>query len=268
MPPYLKITLFCISFIASHSLLACSCALSSFCELVQKHEQPALKVRAIEHRTYNGMDVSEFYHGEVFAAYLEVIEVYSSSSLILTDTIKVYGSNNSAACAVNVHRVFPLGETIITTFDGWNPSYITNPDSLIERYTEASPSSCGTYNYKVNGQHVTGHFDGEIQRKSLQYLLRPCGLYTATKNESCAATSFSVFPNPTPDGMVNITNNSEQIIQHLNVYSFTGQLLVKELAKNDKEPAALQTLQLKQGIFLLEIIATEERCWQKIVVLN
>lgn len=266
MPPKLHFccTIFLISL--SSSLWACSCALSSFCEVVREYDQVALQVKPIRQVLYTADPNDEFaFFDDQQAVYLEVLEIYQSD-IQLTDTIKIYGSSNSAACELDVHRLFPVGETIIATFSGWHPTYINNPDAAKEDYVEANPNSCTTFLGTVNGAEVEGFFGGQgLTKMPIKTLLKDCGL---DETDACGFSRFKVFPNPSFGEKTILFNPRSTDIQQLNIYNSAGQLFVQQTILPTIEPENIPLPVLPKGVHFIEIISATSRCVEKVMVLK
>lgn len=267
IPPFYKLSIFIPLLLLLHiESTACSCILTSFCEATQEYNEVAVKVRAFRQVTYGAEDTEAPQFYDVFATYLEVLEVYKDE-IQLTDTIKLYGSVNSASCEVDVHNVFPIGETVITTLSGWYADRINNPDSLTEQFSEAYPNICSMINLQVDGDMVEGFITDKRERISIRKFLNRCNLSTASLN-GCNNRDIRAFPNPTPNGTVNILHPKTDDILSINVYTITGQLLNRHQVSDNTEPSTVQDVQLAAGINIIEIVGREESCWQKVVSLE
>lgn len=268
MPPVFLILL--LFYLPLQNLNACSCVLNYFCEAVEDYSPVAIKVKAIEHILYEEEDLEEdiFFYGGLMATYLEVIEVYKDD-IQITDTIKVYGSENSAGCDMNVHYQFPIGEIVIANFTGWDPTYFTNPDAAIETYREVFPNICSTHVLRIEDNMVVGNIADGIEAyplKKFAAALSNCSFSKNNLSNICAPERFSFYPNPSTTPVVNIEYIGGSEIKGIRVYGINGALKQAYEFTEPYEFYNFKVSELDLGVNIIEVIMSHRSCTQKILV--
>ncbi|HOY03872.1 MAG TPA: T9SS type A sorting domain-containing protein [Saprospiraceae bacterium] len=241
---------------------SCSCILVHFCQYVQDTTvKIAIQGRVISNKTYS--DDNQ-------AVYMQVLKKYKEDILI-TDTIKVYGGPNEAACDVDVLWHFQVGDTVLLAF-GYVYYYppVVNPDSLHENYFGLRPQLCNIVELHVFDGIVNGAISPDVWQYPLDHFndaLHDCSFTTSVHPEQYAGNHINVYPNPSADGKVYLqTDLPVDLIDRIRVFSVDGRLVREMTGLNNGSVILLDTGDLGNGLYVLEIQCGAKMLYRKLEV--
>lgn len=236
---------------------ACDCAGIHFCTYIQDPSVDvaiqAVVVNSVSYTPTNG------------AVYMKIIKRYKVN-IALTDTVKVYGNDQSAGCSIDVLNDFPIGDTVIALFshlDG-NELVFLNPDSLTENYYEIRPVSCYTIALHVKNGVVLGKIAQDVTSYPLNHFdeaLQQC--YFPSIESVCI---YSVFPTLSHENKVYIRQEYNiGIIERIRLYASDGRL-IDEISNQTGNAEDLIAFDLPgKGMFVLEITCKGKKHYKKII---
>ncbi|HOY03871.1 MAG TPA: T9SS type A sorting domain-containing protein [Saprospiraceae bacterium] len=265
----MKKTIFFLAFlqIISFTSKACDCANSYFCSLIKDtSSRMAIEARVIAHKNYGMYNQ---------AVYLQVIKKYKDE-LSITDTIKIYGSPNEAACAVNVAADFSLGSIVFLAFShiddyAWDGP-IVNPDAGQENFSEFKPLSCNMVLLRVEEGIVVGAISEGVYNYPLGNFLtalQDCNYPPIeTVEYKCPEVNYTVFPNPSPDGRLHIRSEFvSDYAEKIRVFSIEGRLIHEYSGLRGGPVKSMEIDRLGSGIYVLEITCGGRIYYKKVLVM-
>ena len=155
--------------------------------------------------------------------------------------------------------------TVIDTFGDINTDGTGQPweylDGWAYRVNDSGPDG-GTFNISNWSFSGINALDGESDNASAATPF-PIGTYTNSvlSTDGFSSIKFSVFPNPTPTGTVNITSANSSIID-VAVFDVLGKQVKKQTISNN----VLNVSDLKSGIYLLQITQDNATSTKKLVI--
>lgn len=253
---FLLITIFYLSFISFSN--ACSCYATTYCEVVNStNSAVAFKGKVVDNIRYSFNNV---------AIYIEIEKLYKGDPNT-TDTIKLYGGENSAGCQIDLMSRFPVGTTLIAALGG--NSFFTNPDSDFENYWETGTSLCNFINLTLENNTLSGAIAPGVSSYNIDEFekdLYNCNLLNPDLEEiQCEDNNVIIYPNPAKSFVQVSVRFFGSSISKVNIYSTDGKL-VKKL---DKTPNNNYNLNgLSEGIHIIELVDdVGNRCYRKLLML-
>ena len=260
----MKKTIFFLAFlqIVSFTSKACDCALVPFCQYMQQAQvQATVQARVISSKNYSAYNQ---------AVYLQVIKKYKDE-LSITDTIKLYGGPNEAACDVDVLQHFQIGDTVLLAF-GYIDNYppVENPDAANENYFGLRPQLC----YLVELHVLDGIVNGPISTDVWQYpldrfddALSDCSFTSLPHPNEYPDNYIRIYPNPTADGKVYLdTNLPLDLIDRIRVFSIDGRMIREMTGLNNGQVYMIDIGDLNDALYILEIQCEEKQFYRKLEV--
>ena len=247
-------------FCAVASAWSCSCSGATFCGILNQVDEGVV---------FKGETLEVIQHGEGYSSV--IVKVLSSlkGQGVLTDTVELFGGSNGASC--ETRPGFQAGEV------GYFALIHNNALSFdIEGFEKRSPSYwvsslhlCGYIPLRIEGDWIYGNITREVFRYPISIFeeaLTNCSFSNeALKEEVCA--SFSVAPNPIQTSMQLENIDDLDIIDQLNIYSLSGQLLYKANQEQIQDNFFNLPL-IEEGVVLIEVQCGSRRQVQKVLVTN
>lgn len=245
------------------AIFACSCEALFICEYIEEETTTvAFQAKVIDHKEYNPQNL---------AIYLEIIRRYKDEAG-MTDTIKIYGKEIESDCAIDVHRRYPIGDTVIMAIGpSWSSMQIVNPDSLSESYWEYYPNLCTSISLRVRDGKVKGRITNEILEYPLSLFdeqLDGCRFSVEQLEElRCSEDNFIVFPNPSSTDKVTIKGDYIwNTFEKIRVFGADGRLMSEynDVKAHPIYHVVLEGFQV--GLNIIEITCDGRLYYKKIII--
>lgn len=244
-------------------IFACSCEALFICEYIEEETTTvAFQAKVIDHKEYSPQNM---------AIYLEIIKRYKDEAG-MTDTIKLYGREIEAGCAINVCERYPIGDTLIMAIGpAWDSNQIINPDSLSENYWEYYPVLCDFIGLRVRDGKVRGRITNEILEYPLTLFddqLDGCRFSVEQLEDlRCSEDNFIVFPNPSSTDKITIKGEYLwNTFQKIRIFGADGRLLNEF---NDVIAHPIYHVELEEfqdGLNIIEITCDGRVYYKKIII--
>jgi hypothetical protein len=117
-----------------------------------------------------------------------------------------------------------------------------------------------------NGTVYTFTASNAEEKKANRFELLFTGIEKQNSNMAINPTAFSVFPNPSENGVFYILNNSQAITTFCKIYNLNGQS-IREIPLNANDNIeTIDLTSLDKGLYLLNIISNQKTQTQKIQI--
>ena len=214
------------------------------------------------------------YSDDNTAVYLEVLKVFRDD-VGITSIIKLYGSNECCDCQLRFRQKFIVDSILYLAigleYNNQDAGYgIVNPDAIYEDFWEFHPISCLTVVLSKEESRVMGSIAkdiGEYPLSIFEERLENCDYSLDELQEfQCMDTDYIVYPNPSEDGTIYISNHYRySAINHIQIFDTSGKLVYSE----DFEQISYQKTKVEfmhSGFYIIAFTCAQETFYKKIVV--
>lgn len=245
---------------------ACQCERLYFCEYLKGPDKKiVIKARVANYKEYSPNNT---------AAYLEVLKVFRDD-VGITNIIKLYGKATCCECLLDFTRQFIVGSTIYLAmgleYNNQDAGYeIINPEDIYENFWEFYPSSCLSVVLTTEEDRIMGPIAKDIFEYSLDIFeenLENCNFSLEELQQyQCADKDYIVYPNPSEDGTISISNNYKySAIKNIQIFDTSGKLVFS----SDFEMKPFQKAQiefLNSGLYIIAFTCSSDTFYKKIIV--
>lgn len=266
MNPFRIIILSLFFFMSMSSTRACSCHQLYFCEYLKGPDKKVVvKVRVGNYKEYSDANT---------AVYLEVLKVFRDD-VGITSIIKLYGSNECCLCMLDFRYRFKVNSILYLAigleYNNQDAGYsIVNPDAIYEDFWEFYPSSCLTILLAETESRISGSIAegiAEYPASIFEERLENCDYSLDELQEyQCMDTDYIVYPNPSEDGTIYISNNYYySAINRIQIFDTGGKLVYTEdFEQTDYQRTKIEFIH--SGFYIIAFTCAHETFYKKIIV--
>ena len=261
-----SLVLILISFLKTSLIISCSCEKLYFCEYLKNDDKKVVfRATVADYKEYSVNNT---------AVYLYVTEIYRDD-VGISNIIKLYGSTQSGDCHMFFRNRFTKGADMFIAlgleYNGNSVGFdFVNPDDPFEDYWEFAPHLCTTVVLSTEADKVNGAVAPSISEYPIDQFIKgldSCNYNLEDLNKyRCMDTDFIIYPNPSPDGKIQIMNGfNYSAIDKVRIYGLDGKVIYTYDFGFDAFQKTELTIKFS-GLYLMEIQCDNNTEFRKFIV--